>query len=59
MVRVLLIFLLVLGVIAGGLMLLRRTANTPLPPEVQSRIDKRNKEEGRKDNEEDEDRRGW
>lgn len=37
MIRALLIFLLVIGVIAGGLMLLKRTANDPLPKGTRKR----------------------
>jgi hypothetical protein len=60
--RALLFFALALGVVLGGLFLLRRTANTPTPPrlphEPQARGDEKDKDK-EKDKEKDEDESGW
>ena len=54
--RALLFFALALGVVLGGLLLLKRTAHTPPPPrlprEPQARSDEKEKEK-------DEDENGW
>jgi hypothetical protein len=55
--RALLFFALALGVVLGGLLLLKRTANTPpprLPREPQARSD-----DEVKDKDKDEDESGW
>jgi hypothetical protein len=54
--RALLFFALALGVVLGGLFLLRRTANTPPPRPPQPRSDEQDTDQ-EKDEEDDE--RGW
>ena len=57
--RALLFFALALGVVLGGLFLLRRTANTPPPRPSREPQPRRDEQDTDQEKDEEDDERGW